>query len=175
MAASLLGDVDWRGRLDADIAILELDEAHAVHFVNKVEPRFSLLLNVLRDQLDRFGEIDKTARLLEHIASKTTDTVVLNREDPRVARIAAALNTLDAVHHPPEIRYFGLDESLRSTFPPNDDEMRTTGIGPSPPSGTSVAAETGDDVELPAADVVLRRVAPRTLTLSSTTKPSPHP
>lgn len=82
VAASLLGDVDWRGRLDADVAILELDEAHAVHFVNKVPPRFSLLLNVLRDQLDRFGEIDKTARLLEHIAQKTTDTVVLNREDP---------------------------------------------------------------------------------------------
>ena len=59
VAAALLGEVDWRGRLDADVAILELDEAHAVHFVNKVPPRYSLLLNVLRDQLDRFGEIDK--------------------------------------------------------------------------------------------------------------------
>ncbi len=154
VAASLLGEVDWRGRLDADIAILELDEAHAVHFVNKVPPRYSLLLNVLRDQLDRFGEIDKTARLLEHIASKTTDTVVLNREDPRVARIASIVNSLDAVHHP-EVRYFGLDESLRSTFP-NDDEMRT-GSGPSP-SGTSVAAASGEAVHLPDADVVLRRV-----------------
>ena len=88
VAAALLGEVDWRGRLDADVAVLELDEAHAVHFVNKVPPRYSLLLNVLRDQLDRFGEIDKTAELLQHIASKTTGTVVLNREDPRVARIA---------------------------------------------------------------------------------------
>ena len=59
-----------------------------MHFVNRVPPRYSLLLNVLRDQLDRFGEIDKTAELLQHIASKTTGTVVLNREDPRVARIA---------------------------------------------------------------------------------------
>ena len=88
VAAALLGEVDWRGRLEADVAILELDEAHAVHFVNQVPPRYSLLLNVLRDQLDRFGEIDKTAQLLEHIAAKTTGTVVLNREDPRVARIA---------------------------------------------------------------------------------------
>ncbi|MDR6436184.1 UDP-N-acetylmuramyl tripeptide synthase [Paenarthrobacter nicotinovorans] len=155
VAASLLGEVDWRGRLDADIAILELDEAHAVHFVNKVQPRFSLLLNVLRDQLDRFGEIDKTARLLEHIASRTTDTVVLNREDPRVARISNVVNVPDAPHHP-VIRYFGLDESLRSTFP-NDDDMRTAGSGPSP-SGTSVAAAAGEPVDLPAADVVLRRV-----------------
>ena len=91
VAAALLGEVDWRGRLDADVAVLELDEAHAVHFVNQVPPRYCLLLNVLRDQLDRFGEIDKTAQLLQHIASKTTGTVVLNREDPRVARIAETL------------------------------------------------------------------------------------
>lgn len=154
VAASLLGDVDWRGKLDADVAVLELDEAHAVHFVNKVSPRFSLLLNVLRDQLDRFGEIDKTARLLEHIAMKTTDTVVLNREDPRVARIAARVQGLESVHHA-AVRYFGLDESLRSTFP-NDDEMRTATGTASP--GTSPA---GGVPAPPAADVVLRRVGAR--------------
>ncbi|MGO4589984.1 MurT ligase domain-containing protein [Paenarthrobacter sp. 2TAF44] len=155
VAASLLGDVDWRGRLDADVAILELDEAHAVHFVNKVPPRFSLLLNVLRDQLDRFGEIDKTARLLEHIAQKTTDTVVLNREDPRVARIANTLNAPGALHHP-SVRYFGLDESLRSTFP-NDDDMRTATTGPSSPN-TPAPGTAGEVPDGPAADVVLRRV-----------------
>ena len=63
----------------------------------------------------RFGEIDKTAELLQHIASKTTGTVVLNREDPRVARIAQTLDGL-------EVLYFGLDDSLLSTFP-NDDDM----------------------------------------------------
>jgi len=139
VAAALLGDVDWRGRLDADVAILELDEAHAVHFVNRVPPRYSLLLNVLRDQLDRFGEIDKTAQLLQHIAAKTTGTVVLNREDPRVARIAETLNG-------PEVRYFGLDDSLLSTFP-NDDDLRA---GPGSP--------VPDLPPKPHADVVLRRV-----------------
>jgi UDP-N-acetylmuramyl tripeptide synthase len=141
VAAALLGEVDWRGRLEADVAVLELDEAHAVHFVNRVPPRYSLLLNVLRDQLDRFGEIDKTAQLLQHIASKTTGTVVLNREDPRVARIA---DTLDG----PEVLYFGLDDSLLSTFP-NDDEMRAAPGSPVPPAPAR-----------PHADVVLRRVGP---------------
>jgi UDP-N-acetylmuramyl tripeptide synthase len=139
VAAALLGEVDWRGRLTADVAVLELDEAHAVHFVNKVPPRYSLLLNVLRDQLDRFGEIDKTAELLQHVASKTTGTVVLNREDPRVARIA---DTLDG----PEVLYFGLDDSLLSTFP-NDDEMRAAPGSPVPAAPARRAA-----------DVVLRRV-----------------
>ncbi|WP_346960893.1 MurT ligase domain-containing protein [uncultured Arthrobacter sp.] len=144
VAAALLGEVDWRGRLDADVAVLELDEAHAVHFVNKVPPRYCLLLNVLRDQLDRFGEIDKTAELLQHIAAKTTGTVVLNREDPRVARIADTLETATAGG--PEVRYFGLDDSLLSTFP-NDDEMRAAPGSPVPPAPAK-----------PAADVVLRRV-----------------
>lgn len=139
VAAALLGEVDWRGRLHADVAVLELDEAHAVHFVNKVPPRYSLLLNVLRDQLDRFGEIDKTAELLQHIASKTTGTVVLNREDPRVARIAGTLAG-------PGVLYFGLDDSLLSTFP-NDDDMRAA----------APAAAAGRP-EKPHADVVLRRV-----------------
>ena len=79
VAAALLGEVDLKGRLDADIAVLELDEAHAVHFVNAIPPRYSLLLNVMRDQLDRFGEIDTTVKLLAHIAKHTTETVVLNR------------------------------------------------------------------------------------------------
>src|SRR6266536_2163493 len=39
VAAALLGEVDTSGRLDADIAVLELDEAHAVHFVRAIPPR----------------------------------------------------------------------------------------------------------------------------------------
>ncbi len=123
VAAALLGEVDWRGRLQADVAVLELDEAHAVHFVKLVPPRYCLLLNVLRDQLDRFGEIDATTRLLERIALATTGTVVLNREDPRVAGIASSVTGA-------EVAYFGLDSSLRSTFP-NDDELRgAEGVAP---------------------------------------------
>lgn len=76
-----------RGRLGADIAVLELDEAHATHFVAQVKPRYSLLLNVLRDQLDRFGEIDQTARLLSYVAEQTTDVVVLNADDPRLSQL----------------------------------------------------------------------------------------
>jgi UDP-N-acetylmuramyl tripeptide synthase len=113
VAAALLGEVDNHGNLSADIAVLELDEAHAVHFVKDVQPRFSLLLNVMRDQLDRFGEIDVTAKLLQKIATHTTDTVVLNREDPRVARIA---NTLKGQ----TVQYFGLSPQLLKHFPTDD-------------------------------------------------------
>jgi len=113
VAAALLGDIDIKGKLDADIAVLELDEAHAVKFVELIPPRYSLLLNVMRDQLDRFGEIDATARMLEKIAQATTETVVINREDSRVLKIANNLIT--------DVRYFGLNDSLLSHFPSDDD------------------------------------------------------
>lgn len=114
VVASLLGEVDWRGDLHADIAVLELDEAHAVHFVEQVRPRVAVLLNVLRDQLDRFGEIDTTAQLLGKVARATTGTVVLNREDPRVRAIAETLPETT------QVRYFGFAEGLSELFP--DDE-----------------------------------------------------
>jgi len=118
VAAALLGDIDIKGKLDADIAVLELDEAHAVKFVELVPPRYSLLLNVMRDQLDRFGEIDATARMLEKIALATTETVVINREDSRVLKIADKLSV--------DVRYFGLNDSLLSHFPSDDDMHNKT-------------------------------------------------
>ncbi|WEV72576.1 MurT ligase domain-containing protein [Bifidobacterium sp. ESL0790] len=122
VVSALLTEVSAGGRLDADIAVLELDEAYAVHFVRQVKPRYSLLLNVMRDQLDRFGEIDNTARLLGHVAEATTDTVVLNREDRRISALAAQ------VPQGTQVRYFGLSDDLRALFP-SDDDMHDSETG----------------------------------------------
>jgi len=105
--SSLLQKVSLRGRLDADIAVLELDEAHAVSFVAAIKPRYSLLLNVMRDQLDRFGEIDYTAKLLAAVARNTTEVVVLNREDPLLSQIPEKERLLA------EVRWFGLAPKLQ--------------------------------------------------------------
>ena len=116
VAAALLEQVDMKGKLDADIAVLELDEAHGVHFVKTIAPRYSLLLNVMRDQLDRFGEIDTTAKMLAKIAAATLEAVVINREDPRLRAIGRILKDK-------EVSYFGLSPQLQPHFP-SDDEMR---------------------------------------------------
>ena len=113
--SALISGMNLSGKLDADIAVLELDEAHAVHFVEEIKPKYCLLLNVMRDQLDRFGEIDTTAEMLQKIASATTDTVVLNREDARIRAISDKL--VDQ-----KVEFFGMDDRLRSSFP-NDDEL----------------------------------------------------
>ena len=104
----------WNGRLPYDVAVFELDEAWAVRFTEVVPPQRLLLLNVMRDQLDRFGEIDATARLLAKVAAVTTDAVVLNRDDPRVAAIAGETRAA--------VSYFGVAPELRAQFP-NDEEL----------------------------------------------------
>lgn len=124
VAAALLKDIDRHGRLKADIAVLELDEAHAVRFIDTVSPRYCLLLNVMRDQLDRFGEIDTTAQLLKKVASKTTDGIVLNRDDPRLG----SDDFRDGLTAP--ITTYGVGADLLKLFPP-DDALRENEVIPS--------------------------------------------
>ena len=115
--ASLLTEVDAVGRLNHDVAVLELDEAHAVRFVRRVRPRAALLLNVMRDQLDRFGEIDYTASLLHKVAAATTDVVVVNADDPRLSGPAffKGVRARTAA--------FGAGSGLRSLFVSDDETM----------------------------------------------------
>ena len=161
VVSALLTEVTLGGKLDADIAVLELDEAYAVHFVKQVKPRYALLLNVMRDQLDRFGEIDTTAKLLSHVAAATTGTVVLNREDPRIAALAAKAPAGTTV------RYFGLADDLRHYFPSDDDMATTVSVegvaGPLPSVRTPLSPRSelrgasAGTAELPA-DVTLTAV-----------------
>lgn len=116
--ASLLTQVRWNGTTDADIAVLELDEAHAVRFIERVRPRACLLLNVMRDQLDRFGEIDYTASLLRKVAQATTGVVVTNADDPRLGSAAFA-DGLTA-----RVATFGTGRQLADLFL-SDDDLRT--------------------------------------------------
>ncbi|MDR0398079.1 MAG: MurT ligase domain-containing protein [Candidatus Nomurabacteria bacterium] len=137
VVAALLENINLRGELKADIAVLELDEAHAVKFVQAVQPKYSLLLNVMRDQLDRFGEIDHTAQLLSKVADATTETVVINREDKRLAGLSTAARQV----------YFGLGKELISEFPEDDELLsRSTKKQPSSLSADVVLSSIDDNV-----------------------------
>ncbi len=150
VVSALVSTLGLSGRLHADIAVLELDEAYAVHFVRQVKPRYALLLNVMRDQLDRFGEIDTTARLLGQVAQAATGTVVLNREDPRIARLAAQTPAQTGV------AYFGLSDDLLSYFP-TDDDMHASDRGADGAGAASTSRPIRPGHRLPA-EVTLERV-----------------
>lgn len=115
--SAILRHIKLSGKFDYDIAVLELDEAHAVKFCEVVPINYALLLNVQRDQLDRFGEIDHTADLLQKVAENAKKAVVLNREDPRVGKIKAE-----------HCVYFGLSDALLKKFPSDDNLLDKTDI-----------------------------------------------
>jgi UDP-N-acetylmuramyl tripeptide synthase len=108
--SAIVQNIGMFGKFRYDIAVLELDEAHAVKFTEVVPIEYALLLNVQRDQLDRFGEIDHTAKLLEMVAGRAKKCAVINREDPRLNGFKANRAV-----------YFGLAKELLDTFPSDDD------------------------------------------------------
>ena len=139
--SSMLGELKLSGRLEADMAVLELDEAHALKFAAAVKPTHALLLNVARDQLDRFAEIDHTAKLLAQLAEQTTTGVVLNIDDSFVSRIAGR------VAGGVEVRYFGVDPSIADRLPElqEADVRFEDDFAPPVPTATDGLLKPNDD------------------------------
>ena len=80
----------FRGRAGAAVA-LEVDEGHLAEAVAAVHPTAVVLLNLSRDQLDRFGEVRRHAsdwRLA--LAASPGTVVVANADDPLVVWAAGA-------------------------------------------------------------------------------------
>ncbi len=89
VASTLIENCSWRGRMDGDFAVMEVDEGAFPGAVAELRPRGVVLTNIFRDQLDRFGEIDSIQALIK----KGLDQIpagsfqVLNADDPSLASI----------------------------------------------------------------------------------------
>ncbi len=83
VAAAFAKSCDLFGRLHADWAVLEIDEAFARKVFAHLTPNYMVVTNLFRDQLDRYGEIDTTIELLrEAISMHQNLTLILNGDDP---------------------------------------------------------------------------------------------
>jgi len=60
IASSLLLNLDWLGRNNSEVLILEVEEASLPKLTQKVKPDKIIFTNLFRDQLDVYGEIDQT-------------------------------------------------------------------------------------------------------------------
>jgi UDP-N-acetylmuramyl tripeptide synthase len=109
------------GRLRADWGVFEIDEASLPRAVDEIQPRATLVLNLFRDQLDRYGELETIAKKIEKAlsAKRTKDAhVILNADDPRVAEIGLNL--------PNKPLWFGLDDTrVASNQLPHAADART--------------------------------------------------
>ena len=77
------------GRLEADYACLEVDEASAPGVLSHIKPDYLILTNLFRDQLDRYGEIDITIRLLLQAIREVPEMkLIVNADDPLLVYLA---------------------------------------------------------------------------------------
>lgn len=95
-------------RLAADIAVLEVDEATMPEITTKLRPALVIVTNLFRDQLDRYGELDKTAALIGgSLKGFPKMTTILNTDDPLVASLSECLEQ--------EAGYFGItDKNIKT-------------------------------------------------------------
>jgi len=90
---------DQRG----DFGLFEIDEFWLAGLVEQLNPRSVLLANLFRDQLDRYGELDRIVERWREVArSKAAGRVVLNADDPLIARLG------DEASEP---IYFGIEDA----------------------------------------------------------------
>ncbi len=93
IATSLLRHAEPSGRLTEDgegAFVFEVDEAAFARIATDLKPRVTLVTNLFRDQLDRYGEVDTVAeRWLASLKRLPSSTILaLNADDPAVAALA---------------------------------------------------------------------------------------
>src|SRR6185312_13125598 len=74
---------------DAELGLLEVDEAALPEVMRRVRPRVVLLGNLFRDQLDRYGELELIAERWRAAVAALPGgtTLVLNGDDPQVGSL----------------------------------------------------------------------------------------
>jgi UDP-N-acetylmuramyl tripeptide synthase len=118
--AAALRSARPNGHLKADWGVFEIDEASLPKAVDEIKPRATLVLNLFRDQLDRYGELESVAKKIEQALSQMPQQSenILNADDPLVAEIGINLPTTP--------RWYGLDDTtVAATELPHAADART--------------------------------------------------
>lgn len=104
LMTALIESTNLVGTLDVDYAILEVDENIVPRVLTPLQPRIIICLNLFRDQLDRYGEVDTISkRWTKVISTLPPETVVIpNADDPTLSYLGQQL--------PQKVLFFGLNE-----------------------------------------------------------------
>ncbi len=104
LVTALIKKTNLTGKVEAELPLLEIDEA-VLRKVSKQNPaQIVLVTNFFRDQLDRFGEMETTIKLVqEGLNFIDGGTLITNADDPNTCHLKAQ-NTL----------YFGISQDALS-------------------------------------------------------------
>lgn len=84
-----------------DYAVLESDEAYLTKLYNYINADYLLVTNLFRDQLDRYGELDTTAKKIQEAIEKNPDLkLFVNADDPMLQELGKKNKRI----------FFGFDE-----------------------------------------------------------------
>lgn len=108
VTAALVSDASLSGKPSSEMGLFEVDEASVPGVAAGAELKLLTVLNLFRDQLDRYGELAYTGKV---IASAFGDlpqdgSVLLNADDPLVASLGSSAVTPV---------YYGVDEPSLDT------------------------------------------------------------
>ena len=93
------------GKINADYACLEIDEAYARIIFKQIKPDVMVITNLFRDQLDRYGELEGTVKLINDAIDMADGvTLVLNADDPVCAQFGKKENV--------KALYYGVSEKV---------------------------------------------------------------
>lgn len=106
IVSSLINHSDNFGTIKYDCAIFEVDENSLPIITSHITPSSIILLNLFRDQLDRYGEVnaigEKWANALKKLSKQTK--LIINGDDPQL-RFLGENTCLHSF-------YFGIDEKF---------------------------------------------------------------
>ncbi len=120
IASSFIQHASWSGQIEADFGVFEVDENSLPLVISNIKYQISktqsknkkliiIFLNLFRDQLDRYGEVDviaeKWSRALKELPKDTK--IILNADDPLIAHLGKAVSSRPGLEA--STFYFGLD------------------------------------------------------------------
>ena len=89
IVSSFIDQANLLGKINNEYVVLEVDENALPLILKDIIPHSIIILNLFRDQLDRYGELDSIAQkwsiAFESLTSKTN--LILNADDPLVVSL----------------------------------------------------------------------------------------
>ncbi len=96
----------WGTKMNGEVGLFEVDEATMPEVVSLLTPTAIIVTNLFRDQLDRYGEVDKTAAIIGKALELAPEAkTFLNADDPLVASLSK---------YTKNVAYFGIDDDYKT-------------------------------------------------------------
>lgn len=116
--STLLKNCSLTGKIKADYLVFEVDEGYVPVIFKDLKLDTLVVLDFFRDQLDRNGEVESLILRINEFLKTYTGNLVLNNDDPNVARLGQA----NPANH--NIYYFSVEKYAYAT-----KDMKEAGEG----------------------------------------------